>query len=77
MECELIHWKPQCLRAVVIPKALYLQMLPPMFIRAINGALNPEDMALVHILETEVYNHRASGFPVTKSNWLIVLHVLK
>lgn len=52
-------------------------MLPPTFIQAINGTLNPEDMALVPILETEVYNHRASGLPVTKSNWLIALHILK
>lgn len=77
MECELTLWKPQCWRAVVIPRALYLQMLLPMFIQAINRPLNPEDRALVSILETEVYNQGGSGLPVTKSNWLIVLHILK
>lgn len=77
MECEFTLSKPQYLREVVIPRALYLQMLLPMFIQSINRPLNPEDMALVPILATKMYNQKGSELPVTKSNWLIVFYLLK
>lgn len=63
MECELALQKPQGLRAVVISKALYLQMLPSMFTQAINWPLNPEAIAPALILDNRNVQSRRYWAP--------------